>query len=116
MKNENIKLKLNHEHTLSYKNIVYIDSKIINSDNNEIDKIINDYESILFYFDYHLDCKDNEIILTNLKINNEDYIILGQNIINKPYLSGIQLYKKSIDHSYPLTYDLIENWINSNSW
>jgi hypothetical protein len=119
MENKNIKLKLDSSHEKQYKNIDYIDCTIFknnDSDNKKIDQILNNYDCILYYFDGHLDCKDNETILTNLKINNEDYIILGQNIINKPYLSGIQLYKKSIDHSYPLTYDLIENWINSNSW
>jgi len=119
MENKNIKLKLDNGHEKIYKNIEYIDSTIFKNndyDNDKIDKILNDYECILMYFDGHLNCSDNEIILTNLKIENENYIIIGQNIIDRPYLSSIEVYKKSVDHSYPLTYDLIDNWIDSNSW
>jgi len=119
MENKNIKLKLDNSHEKTYKNIEYINSIIFKNndhDNNKIDKILNNYDCILAYFEGRLNCQNDEIILTNLKIENENYIIVGQNCLNKPYLSSIELYKKSVDYSYPLTYDLIDNWIDSNNW
>ena len=112
MENKNIKLKLDHNHESSYKNIEYNNSIIINND-DQLNDILKNYVWIFTYFDGHLNCNNNEQILTEVKLNNANCLILGQNIPDKLFLSTIDIYKNKDDYYFPDGFCTLEEILNN---
>ena len=98
-----------------YKTIEIIEHKTVDVDT--CDQLTNDYEPAFFSFQYgHIDTPLWHNELYTVKLDGKDCYLVQTPDPKHYWQSQLSVYEKQKDHSYCLSLDELNAWIDSPSW